>query len=190
MATLLKKLHSTEFDEGVLPDARDGLMVWADIADESGYYSNEVIEKLIGLIRSIPPANTFIHGDFHPGNIMVCDDEFILIDMGDASVGDPIIDLLGSYQIMKMITQRKGGAEHYTGMSEDILNTVWDVFIREYTGITDDNELQKYENRLRFYSIIRSFAGVTFSELVPGEALPELTKNISEVFIHGLENLR
>lgn len=74
---------------------------------------------------------------------MVCDDKFILIDMGDASVGDPIIDLLGSYQIMKMITQHKGGAERYTGMSEDILNTVWDVFISEYTGITDDNELQE-----------------------------------------------
>lgn len=38
MAKLLKKLHSTEFDEGVLPDARDGLMVWADIAAQSGYY--------------------------------------------------------------------------------------------------------------------------------------------------------
>ena len=63
MATLLKKLHSTEFDEGVLPDARDGLMVWADIAAESGYYSDEVIEKLRGLIRSIPlqtPLSTAI----------------------------------------------------------------------------------------------------------------------------------
>lgn len=190
MAKLLKKLHSTEFDDGVLPDARDGLMLWADIAARSGWYSDEIIEKLRGFIRSIPAANTFIHGDFHPGNIMVCDGELILIDMGDASVGDPVIDLLGSYQIMRLVTQRSGGAERYTGMSDELLSSVWDVFIHEYTGITDENELAKYENKLKFFAIIRSFAGVTFSELVPKETLPALTKNISEAFLRGLQCVR
>ena len=189
MAELLKKLHSTEFDEGVLPDARSALMRWAEIADRSGCYDKIIIDKLRDFIMSIPAGNTFVHGDFHPGNIMVADGEFILIDMGDASMGDPIIDLLGSYHIMRLITRRRGGAERYTGIPEQLLGRVWNVFMREYTGLSDEKELAEYEMKLKFYSIIRSFAGVTFSELVPKEALPHITKEISEAFLAGLEKM-
>ena len=98
MAQLLKQLHSTVFEPGELPDARDNLKIWADIAEKSGFYSEEVISKLRHVIRSFKPTGTYIHGDFHPGNIMVSNDELVLIDMGDSSVGDPTIDLLGSGQ--------------------------------------------------------------------------------------------
>lgn len=50
-------------------------------------------------------------------------------------------------------------------------------------------ELAEYEMKLKIYSIIRSFAGVTFSELVPKEALPHITKEISEAFLAGLEKM-
>lgn len=185
MAELLKTLHGTAFEPGVLPDARDGLQVWADVAEQSGCYSADVIAKLRSLIRSIPPRDTFIHGDFHPGNIMVSGDEFILIDMGDASVGDPIIDLLGAYQIMKLVPQRKGGSERYTGVPGEQMTRVWDIFIRDYTGMTESEMLAAYENRLKFYSLIRTLAGITFSELIPKEALGGLVKEVTNAFLTG-----
>ena len=187
MADLLKKLHSTEFEPGVLPDARKNLQVWVDIAEKSGYYTNEVISKLRNLINNIPFQNTFIHGDFHPGNIMVVNGELMLIDMTDVSVGNPIIELLGSYQIMKLVPQRKGGAERYTGMSNENLSKLWNVFIQEYTGITDKNEQQAYEQKLKFYALIRSLPGITFSELVPKEVLPHLTQEVSKAFLGGYD---
>ncbi len=96
---------------------------------------------------------------------MVCDGELILIDMGDASVGDPVIDLLGSYQIMRLVTQRSGGAERYTGMSDALLSSVWDVFIHEYTGITDENELADTdEKRTRYKYIVTEYRTVEPSE--------------------------
>lgn len=187
MADLLKKLHSTEFEPGILPDARKNLQVWADIAEKSGYYSDEVILKLKNLINNIPFQNTFIHGDFHPGNIMVVNGELMLIDMTDVSVGNPIIELLGSYQIMKLVPQRKGGAERYTGMSNENLSKLWNIFIQEYTGITDKSKQQAYEQKLKFYALIRSLPGITFSELVPKEILPRLTQEVSKAFLHGYD---
>lgn len=187
MANLLKKLHTTEFEPGALPDGRENLQVWADIAEKSGYYPEEVISKLRNLINNIPFRNTFIHGDFHPGNIMVSNGELMLIDMTDASVGNPIIDLLGSYQIMRLVTQRKGGSERYTGMDSESLTKLWEVFIQEYTGITDKNKLEAYEQKLKFYALIRSLPGVTFSELVPKEILPHLTQEVSKAFLRGYD---
>lgn len=187
MAKLLVKLHSTKFDDGVLPDGRKNLHMWADIAERSGYYSDEVISKLRNLINIIPYRNTFIHGDFHPGNIMVMNGELILIDMTDVSVGDPIIDLLGSYQIMKLVSQRPGGGERYTGMSNEMLLKLWSLFIKEYTGITNEDELNKYEQKLKFYALIRSMPGITFSELVPKEVLIKLTKEVSNSFLNGYD---
>lgn len=189
MAKLLVKLHSTKFENGVLPDGRENLHMWVDIAERSGYYSDEVISKLRKLINSIPYRNTFIHGDFHPGNMMVMNDELILIDMTDVSVGDPIIDLLGSYQIMKLVSQRPGGAQRYTGMSNEMLIKLWSLFIKEYTGITNKDELNKYEQKLKFYALIRSIPGITFSELVPKEVLTKLTKEISNSFLEGYDTI-
>ena len=57
MAKLLVKLHSTKFENGVLPDGRENLHMWVDIAKRSGYYSDEVISKLRELINSIPGRN-------------------------------------------------------------------------------------------------------------------------------------
>ncbi|MCR5293081.1 MAG: anti-sigma factor antagonist [Eubacterium sp.] len=184
MADLLKKLHSTEFEPGILPDAREGLFTWVDIAENSGFYTNELISAMREEVEAIPERSTFIHGDFHPGNLMVVDGELVLIDMTDASVGDPLIDLLGSYQIMKLIAmKRPEGGIRYTGIPNDLLMRLWNIFIRSYTGITDEGEMRDYERKLGHYALIRSIAGITFSDLVPEKELSRLTKEVSEAYL-------
>lgn len=186
MAELLKQLHSTEFEEGELPDGREGLRLWADISRRSGYYRDSTLDKLDLLISSIPPRNTFVHGDLHPGNIMVRDGEWLLIDMGDASAGHPVLDLLGCYHIMQIALHR-GGAQKYTKMNEADLNVLWGSLIRSYLGTDDEEMIGKAEGVLGFYALIRSMAGVTFSELVPSEDRPSTTATIQEVFLRSYD---
>ena len=189
MAALLKKLHATSFEPGTLPDAREALYAWAEIARRSGWYADEVIDQLRRFIGSIPPADTFIHGDFHPGNVMVCDGELLLIDMGDASVGAPVIDLMGSYQILKLAAARDGGARRYTGMTSELSNRFWNVFIRDYTGMDDEKALAAYEEKLKFYALIRTLPGITFSEIIPDEIRPRLVQEVTAAFLRGYERL-
>lgn len=187
MANMLLKLHATEFAPGTLPDARLSLHVWVDIAERSGYYTDEVIAAAHRLVDSIPPRNTFVHGDFHPGNIMVTeDDEFLLIDMGDASMGDPIVDLLGSYQIMRIIADHPGGPERYMGLSSEQSIRVWDTFARTYFGTDDPEQLEVIERRLKFYTILRNMPGVTFSKVIAEEDRQRYAAFLSKVLLEGM----
>ena len=188
MAQMLKDLHNTHFEKGILPDARLGLHSWADVAEKSGYYPAESISLLREFIDHIPERDTFIHGDFHPANIMLHNDEMFLIDIGDASTGHPVIDLLGTYQIMKLATQRAGGARRYLSSSPELMLDTWDIFVREYFGIQDPEEIRKIEEKLRFYAIARSMAGVTFSDLLPLPVRKELSIQVNESLLAKVDS--
>lgn len=190
MAQMLKQLHATEFKEGELPDARLSLHAWADVAQKSGLYSEEVASAMRAAIDSIPPRNTFVHGDFHPGNIMVTDDdEFLLIDMGDASMGDPVIDLAGACQIMVLMRTRPGATRLYTGLDEEMTGRVWDAFIREYLGCDDDATVAATVERLKFYGVIRTLGGLTFSKALPDSERAALAAKVSGIFLAGCRQL-
>ena len=170
MSTLLKKLHSTEMEKDTMPDARMTLRLWADIAAKSDFYSKDDMQRVFDLIDSIPVRNTFIHGDFHPGNIMVQNDELILIDMGDASVGHPVIDLLGTYQLMSLTPKKNPGvAMRYLGMTTEEAVKMWDLFIRDYFGTDDDKTISELEGSLISFALIRNLGGIVFSDVISDE---------------------
>ncbi len=170
MSALLRKLHSTEMENGTMPDARLTLRLWADIASKSGYYNDADMQKVYELIDSIPARNTFIHGDFHPGNIMVSDGELILIDMGDASVGHPVIDLLGAYQLMSLTPKKNAGAAmRYLGMTAEESVRMWDIFIRDYFGTEDNEKIKQIEESMKSFSLIRTLGGIVFSDVIPDD---------------------
>ena len=170
MSALMKKLHSTEIEKDTMPDARMTLRLWADIAAKSDYYSEEDMQRVYDLIDSIPVRNTFIHGDYHPGNIMVQNDELILIDMGDASVGHPVIDLLGTYHLLSLTPKKNPDvAMRYLGMTAEEAVRMWDIFIRDYLGTDDDKAVAELEESLKSYALIRSLGGIVFSDVIPEE---------------------
>ena len=170
MSALLKKLHSTEMEKDTMPDARMTLRLWADIAAKSDFYRKDEIQRVYDLIDSIPLRNTFIHGDFHPGNIMVQNDELILIDMGDASVGHPVIDLLGTYQLMSLTPKKNPGvAMRYLGMTTEEAIEMWDIFIRDYLGTDDDKTISEFEGSLISFALIRNLGGIVFSDVISDE---------------------
>lgn len=190
MAKLLKELHTMKFEGGELQDARLSLHRWADIVELCGYYPIETIDGMREIIDSIPPRETFIHGDYHPGNIMMANDEITLIGMGDAAVGHPMIDLLATYQIMMIISDQPEGAERNMGITGDQAKRMWDFFICEYAGTHDPKVIGEIEDALHFYVLIRGLAGVTFSNMVDEKTRLEYINRMNEAFQKGLEKYR
>ena len=187
MASMLRELHATEFPPAALPDARDGLHGWVDVAERSGCYAPEVIAAAHALVDSIPAANTFVHGDFHPANIMVCEnEELLLIDIGDAAVGDPIIDLMGAYQIMRLVADQPGGSERYLKLTSEQSIRVWNTFIRSYLGSDDEERVEALERRLHFLAIIRALGGVTFSTVISDERRQRTIDQMSRALLEGM----
>lgn len=183
IADLLRTLHATEFQEGELPDARQVMHMWVGIAERSGMYPEDMIAKMRAAIDAIPAGNKFIHGDFHPANIMVTDDELVLIDMGDASMGDPLVDLAFSAQIMLVMQQNPVALMQYTSLDPEQMSRVWNTFIRAYFQTDDDARIREIERRLRFYAVIRTIPGITFAEAIPDEVRPALAKQVSDFFL-------
>ncbi len=189
MAKLLKKMHTKRFEGGELPDGRLNLHAWADIVEVSGYYPRETVDGLRSLIDNIPLRDTFVHGDYQPGNILLKDDEFQLIDLGEAAVGHPIIDLLATYQIMMVIADQPDGAMRNMGLSTKQAKKMWNYFIREYLGTEDEKRIQEVEETLKFYVLIRGLAGVTFSPMITDEQVRRgYIKRLNEVFQKSIDH--
>ena len=185
-AALLRQLHQTRFEEGSLPDARGIFQGWIDVAEASGLYEATTIAALRAQVDAIPPRDTFVHGDFHPANIMVMPDgELMLIDMGDASMGDPVIDLAGTYHVLRVAARRPGGAERLTGMSSDLLDRFWATFVRAYYETDDAAQVEAIERRLALAAMPRTMGSNARSKLIDDDERRRVARELERAFQAG-----
>ena len=145
---LAKRLHSTKITDGSIERTQD--IYHRNISNLTPWCSNEEIALMHGIVDSIPKADTVIHNDFHPGNIMINNGELVLIDMPMISIGPPICDLVATYRDM-IVAPSGDKAEHIersTGMPAEMCMKVGNMFFMKYTGITDPEQLKEYYQKL------------------------------------------
>ena len=145
---LAKTLHSTELPDGCIE--RVQTIYHRQIDNLTEWCSEEEIALLHGIADAIPQVNTVIHGDLHPGNIMLNNDELVLIDMPDISMGPPICDLVATFRDIVSAPQgrEKGHIEMSVGLPADQILKVGNLFFMKYTGITDPEQLKAYYQKL------------------------------------------
>lgn len=90
---------------------------------------------------------------------MVSGDELILIDVGDAGLGNPINDFLVSYtQFVEigasMPSKFRSVHEQILGIDHKTLAEVWKIIMREYFETTDENTLKHYSDIMSIYASI------------------------------------
>ena len=188
MAELLLQLHSTHFEPDQLPDARGIFHGWVDVAERSGLYAPRTIELLHQFVDGFGTADTFVHGDFHPANIMVMpDDELLLIDMGDASMGSPNIDLAGTFHVLRIATRRPGGAQRLTGMSQEALDRLWGVFVRRYFGVESADDVAALERRLKTLALPRTMGSTARSKLIDDDTRRQQAAQLEQEFLTAYE---
>ncbi len=191
MAALGRQLHTTEFKEGLLPDARRIYRNWTDRLEGIGIYANETIAALRDFVESIPVAHTFVHGDFHPANVMVMPDgELLLIDMGDASEGHPGMDMAGTYHVVRVAAKRNDGAQRFCSMPGDLLDKFWNVFLRTYYDVDDDASVAELERSLALAAMPRSMGTNAFSKFIGEEDRTRVAAELERRFLAGRDSVR
>ena len=185
---LLKKLHTTEFEPGTFPDARDSQHSRVQQAFDMKLISAEDKAIADGIIDRIPYRNTFIHSDFHMRNVMVSGGDLVLIDIGDARLGDPINDLLVMYVYF---AERISPAfpepaivlyEQNSGLDRQTIGGMWKIIMREYFGTSDKDTLQHYSDIMRVYA---SFMMLETCAVSAGDDF-ELSKFVAEKYMFTL----
>ena len=166
IADTLKKLHNTEFEDGVLPDSRDRLRKEVKMTMDAGYYKPEQAEKIYKLIDKIPKRNTFIHQDFHPGNLMYQNGEIMLIDVDDSGIGHPILDLAAMH-LVYVAAAKSNYQVTANGLTKDQYFKVWDIIIRKYFETDDEKEIKEIKRIIEGYSMISLIKGLATSPNVP-----------------------
>lgn len=162
----LKKLHSTEFEEGALPSSKERFRNEVQIALDRGYYKPQEAERLFKMIDTIPERNTFIHQDFHPGNIMYQNGEIMLIDVDDSGMGHPIFDLAGMYLVYVTAAKTKWKTVDM-GITREQFARIWDIVIKEYFGTTSPSEIAEINRIIEGFSMVNMIKGVATSPSVP-----------------------
>ena len=66
------------------------------------FSAGERIEA-VEMVEALPKGAALLHGDLHPGNVLMTPDGPIVIDWFDASVGHPVADIVRSSLLMRVI---------------------------------------------------------------------------------------
>lgn len=170
-AKLLYDIHHTELGDGTMPRTSDHYHEMADQMTE--YLEEKEISLLHRLIDSIPERQTFVHGDFHPRNIVAAKDGLMLIDMADATIGNPIYDMAASYiSFVRIPEEMKEGAREMMGLDPGLLPKSWDILLKEYYKDKDNEWID------RANALIGRLSGLKRTLIVPKMTMfPEEVRN-------------
>lgn len=163
-AQLLRRLHRLPVSPGTFPAMSETYHERAD--DLADLLSAAEIGLLHRMIDSIPEGRSFIHGDFHRGNLILREKQLMLIDVADVSLGHPLYDVLGTYMLgMHLVKNYPAAlAEKMVGWKKEIISKAWDIFKRTYFQTEYPSELAEIEALMEAYCPLR---WLTFLKLAP-----------------------
>ena len=73
----------------------------ANVIESTKWIDDEQREDVLGILRALPGGDTLIHGDFHPGNVVISDRGAIVLDWLTARQGDPHADVANTVMILR-----------------------------------------------------------------------------------------
>ena len=143
---LAKELHSAKIETGTFTNIKT--ILHERVPKLAKWCTPEEMQLLDSLIDELPDGDSIIHGDLHPGNIMIQDGELVLIDMPEVTMGAKLWDIAGIYR--DLISAPQGSPDDIelsVGMPSDMIIDVGHRFFRAYTGMNDE-ELEVYFKQL------------------------------------------
>ncbi len=177
-AQLAKQLHTTTIEDGSVASLKGLLMKRAEDAMLKDFCTQDEIDVLKDIVNSMKDCDTLVHGDLHPGNIMLSGGELMLIDMGELTRGVPIYDLASIYR--DLMVGSKSDPEttaRSIGMSPELCMEVGQKFLAMYSGITDPAQLEQY---IQMVGLVFAFNVVLLIPDFPGAAQrgPAIIENL------------
>ena len=134
---MLKNIHSTEVEDGEVPDMKETALSWADFVAD--HIPAEQGRKLRALIEAVPKRNTLMHGDYHTNNIMVQNGEPLLIDMDTLCMGHPVFELGSMFNAFVGYSElNHQNMMDFFGYSFETAGKFWNLALKMYLGTEDE----------------------------------------------------
>ena len=134
---MLKNIHSTQVEDGEVPDMKETALAWADFVAE--HIPEEQGKKLRALVEAVPKQNTLMHGDYHTNNIMVQNGEPLLIDMDTLCMGHPVFELGSMFNAFVGYSELDHqNMMDFFGYSFETAGKFWNQALKMYLGTDDE----------------------------------------------------
>jgi len=141
------------------------------------------VEAVNGMLDKIPDADSFLHGDPHPANVMMNKDEMMLIDMITNGYGHPLLDLVASsnyYYSFPIYLSEEEYAKRF-GLGKEKARLIWEkITDRYFEGCSEEYK----NNCIRMINIlgqIRIYKGLmNIDNLIAQEQVLKLRHDIVE----------
>ncbi len=129
-AKLLLDIHSTEIQEGSLPDIKERYREWIRQIGDEGNAQTAVFSQLI---ETVADRGNYVHGDISLNSVLVRDGELVLFDMAGSARGHGLFDLQGIFaSLVAMEKTKEGYCMESFGLSSQVCMNFWKIFFREY----------------------------------------------------------
>ena len=180
---LIKKLGETTVDTNLFSSFKSILLRRCE--GLSDIYGEEDAELINSLVSSIRETNTLIHGDLHPGNVMLQGDELMLIDMADLSTGSPIFELASLYRDLgsEKEGETKKHIESSTGMNIEQIKKVWKGLCRRFFETDDESVIQQ---KLAPYQLVYALNVAIIVSKIPVHMKEELVPSVKKRLVDGV----
>ncbi|MCR4611254.1 MAG: phosphotransferase [Lachnospiraceae bacterium] len=145
---MVKDLHSIEDRKGFFPNLQD-LWLQSEHMIREGM-PKEDADFIIDVYKNSKRSSNLLHGDIHPGNVMISGGEMVLVDMASMSTGPALLDLITVYRL-PMFGKDIGlleAAESSMGIPQSMFEPFWDSFARRYFETDDKAVLDKIKDDL------------------------------------------
>ena len=151
-AALARKLHGTRTRKECFPELKAELKKALPRIRE--FCSDADLELLADLADRIPEDGCLLHGDLHPGNIMVRDGELLLIDLPELRRGWKKWDLAAVYRDMIIGPMFPSELlENSIGMKAELISKTGRAFFEAYTGLTGEAMERFFEPMMPLYGL-------------------------------------
>ena len=189
-ARAIRGMHRVEVDPAKFPPTKQASL--AVLPRLEGVCTKAEIDKLSRLYATIPDRGTFIHGDCHPGNVMVQGDQLLFIDLMTCGSGHPVFDLSSMCSAYHM--PPKFGSRKNSPLTRDFTDEecarIWQVYLSAYLDTDDAALIRKAERQIEAVSSARTlFATIFIPGLLPEETVAYLKRTALSYVDDGLEPL-
>ena len=178
-AQVMKQLHETHVAEGALSSTKK--LYRTRIDGLRAYMTDEEVDTLHRINDAIPESDTVVHGDFHPKNVMIQDEELVLIDMADLTTGHPLYDL-GSMALTHHLPP-DARIENITDMKAEMVRKLWQLFLSNYLETEDPRAIGLFEKKVSVVGLMKMASTMAFST---NARLPGVMENVLAIVRQNL----
>ena len=185
---LYRKVHEKDGSGTVLPKAKE--VYRRHLFESADWYTSEELDLLLKLLESIPDRNTMIHGDFHPNNIMVNNEELIMIDLGDFSIGHPVFDFLATAATQANLVELSPEyAEFHTQMKAERIRRGWNMLLELYFPDRTPQDRSRLDAQFRLLSRLKVACAPAVAKGISKELMQNSVNDVKVNLIPRIDEL-